>query len=196
MMMVSDDCLVECPIDDDDDEEEEEDEDDAALEIEPPPPPPPQFASKPPTPPSPAATPPTAPATPTSEQPKTRDLYGINQHLKVEFSDVLAEPAWPHSADRVWTYSAVGFETARLWGYRCLSALCAVPLALLSGILLALLACLHIWCVMPCIQVCHTCLPCVRSLWMAVVNIFISPLCSSIALCCSQISISLAKEQP
>ncbi|XP_078144656.1 caveolin-2 [Centroberyx gerrardi] len=165
MMMVSDDCLVECQIDD-------EDEDDGGEEQINTPPPPPEFASKTPTP----------------------DPYGINQHLKVEVSDVLAEPATPRSIDRVWLYSVVGFEAARVWTYRCLSLLLAVPFALLSGILLAVLACLHVWCVIPCVQLSNTFLPCLRSLWMCVVNAFIAPLCSSLARCCSQIAVSLSNK--
>lgn len=64
---------------------------------------------------------------------------------QVDFSDVLAEPVSTHTYDRVWVYSSIGFESARIWGYRCLTALCAVPVSLLSGCLFALVACLHIW---------------------------------------------------
>ncbi|XP_036388091.1 caveolin-2 [Megalops cyprinoides] len=171
--MMSDEYLVECKIDDDDDEEDEK--------LHQTPPPPPQFST---------------PATPQPlvSQPESRDPYGINQHLKVEFSDVLAEPASPHSCDRVWIYSGIGFESARIWSYRCLTLLCAVPVSLLTGCLFAFLACLHIWCVMPCVQVFHSCLPCVRSLWLSVVNIFIAPLCSSVARCCSGLYVKLSKE--
>ncbi|KAK9954411.1 hypothetical protein ABG768_016479 [Culter alburnus] len=174
--MMSDEYLVECKIDDDDDDDEEEDDYDV-KKIHPSPPPPPQFSS-----------------TPSLTQVEIRDPYGVNKHLKVEFSDVLAEPASTHSYDRVWVYSGIAFESMRLWGYRCLSALCAVPLSCLCGCLFALLACMHIWCVMPCIQVCHTCLPCVRSLWMSVVNIFITPFCASVARCCSGINVMYSKE--
>ncbi|XP_054465974.1 caveolin-2 [Anoplopoma fimbria] len=191
MMMVSDDCLVECKIDDDSDEEQ--------INT---PPPPPEFASKAPTPapeslaPSsaPSSAPPTAPATPTPTRPVNRDPYGINRHLKVEVSDVLAEPATLRSIDLVWLYSVAGFETARIGTYRCLSLLLAVPFALLCGIFLAVLACLHVWFVVPCLQLSNTFLPCVRSLCMCAVNAFISPFCTSIALCCSQIAISLSNK--
>ena len=77
MMMVSDDCLVECKIDDDSDEEDEGGE---QMNT---PPPPPEFASKATTPSPKPPTPPTAPATPTPTYPVNRDPYGINQHLKV-----------------------------------------------------------------------------------------------------------------
>uniref|UniRef100_A0A8C9ZSB5 Caveolin n=1 Tax=Sander lucioperca TaxID=283035 RepID=A0A8C9ZSB5_SANLU len=166
--MVSDDCLVECKIDDDDSDADNGGEEQINM-----PPPPPEFASK-------AATP--------------VDPYGINQHLKVEVSDVLAEPATPRSIDQVWLYSVVGFERTRIWTYRCLSLLLAVPLALLCGISLAILACLHVWFVVPCVQLSNTFLPCLRSLCMCTLNSFISPFCTSLALCCSQIAISLSNK--
>uniref|UniRef100_A0A8D2ZU75 Caveolin n=2 Tax=Scophthalmus maximus TaxID=52904 RepID=A0A8D2ZU75_SCOMX len=183
MMMVSDDCLVECKIDDDSDE------DDGGGEqmSTPPPPPPPEFASKPPT-------PPTAPATPTPTCPVNRDPYGINKHLQVEVSDVLAEPAAPRSIDKVWLYSVTGFEKTRSWTYHGLTLLLAVPFALLCGVFLAILACLHVWFVVPCIQLSNTFLPCLRSLCVCSVNMFISPFCASLALCCSQIAISLSNK--
>lgn len=65
--------------------------------------------------------------------------------LQMEFSDVLAEPSSSDSYERVWVYSSIGFESAQLWSYCCLTALFAVPISCLSGCLLALLACLHIW---------------------------------------------------
>lgn len=79
MMMVSDDCLVECKIDDDDDEDSAG----AGEEQLNTPPPPPEFASKAPTPPPKPPTPPAGPAAPTPTRPENRDPYGINQHLKV-----------------------------------------------------------------------------------------------------------------
>ncbi|XP_048878036.1 caveolin-2 [Brienomyrus brachyistius] len=166
--MLSEEYLVECKIDDDQERLQQT------------PPPPPQFSS--------ISNPPYL------SQYETRDPYNINQHLKVEFSDVLAEPASTRSGDRVWIYSGIGFEMARIWSYRCLSALFAVPVSLLSGCLFAWLACLHIWCAMPCVQLCNTCLPCLRSLWLSVVNIFITPFCSSVSRCCTGLYISLSKD--
>ncbi|KAI1890214.1 hypothetical protein AGOR_G00151370 [Albula goreensis] len=176
--MVSDEYLVECKIDDDEEDEEEN-------KLQETPPPPPQFSS---------AMPPEFSDMPPLSQLESRDPYGINQHLKVEFCDVLAEPVSPHSCDRVWVYSSIGFESARLWSYRVLTLLLAVPVSLLSGCLFACVACLHIWCVMPCVQVFHSCLPCVRSLWLSVVNIFIAPLCTSMSRCCASIYVSLSKD--
>ncbi|KAK2851029.1 hypothetical protein Q5P01_007305 [Channa striata] len=188
MMMVSDDCLVECKIDDDSDDDRGGGEDINT------PPPPPEFASKAPTPAPKPPTPPTAPAPPTPTCPVNRDPYGINKHLKVEVSDVLAEPAAPRTIDAVWLHSVVGFEKTRIWTYRCLTLLFAVPFAFLCGVFLAILACLHVWFLVPCIQLSNTFLPCLRSVFMCAVNVFIAPFCMSLALCCSQIAISLSNK--
>lgn len=64
---------------------------------------------------------------------------------EVNFEDVIAEPASVRSFDRLWVWSHVLFECSRLWCYRLISLLLAVPVSLLAGLLLALLSCLHIW---------------------------------------------------
>ncbi|XP_029012112.1 caveolin-2 [Betta splendens] len=187
--MMNDDSFVECKIDDDSDDDSEGGE---QMNT---PPPPPEFASKASTPAPKPPTPPTAPAAPTpSCLPPSRDPHGINKHLKVEVSDVLAEPSTPRTFDRVWLYSTVGFERTRVWTYRCLTLLFAVPFALLCGIFLAVLACLHVWFLAPCIQLSNTFIPCLRSLCMCAVDVVVSPFCASLALCCSQIAISLSNK--
>ncbi|KAG8447896.1 hypothetical protein GDO86_015130 [Hymenochirus boettgeri] len=125
-----------------------------------------------------------------------RDPRGINKHLKVDFSDVLAEPASFHSFDKVWTWSDILFESSKLWCYRIISLLCAVPVSLLSGIFFAFLGCLHIWCAMPCIQLCNMCMPPIRTLWASMLEIFLAPLCASIGRCCSSIYVNVTKQRP
>ncbi|KAM9752889.1 caveolin-2 [Menidia menidia] len=184
MMMANDVTLVECKIDDSDEEQMTT------------PPPPPEFASKASTPAPKSPTPPSVPVTPAPTRPVSRDPNGINRHLKLEVSDVLAEPNTPHTIDGVWIYSLSGFERTRIWTYRCLSLLFAVPLALLCGVFLAILACLRVWFLVPCVQLSNTFLPCMRSLCMCAVNVFISPFCVSVALCCSQMAVSLSNKDP
>ncbi|XP_026188844.1 caveolin-2 [Mastacembelus armatus] len=188
MMMVSDDCLVEHKIDDDSGEDDGGGEE---INI---PPPPPEFASKAPTPAPKAPTPPTAPTMPPPTHTLTRDPYGINKHLKVEVIKVLVEPATSRGTDQVWRYSVAGFEKARIWTYRCLTLLFAVPFALLCGIFLAIFACLHVWFVVPFIQLSNTFLPCLQSLCVCAVDVFISPFCTCFALCCSQMVLLLSNK--
>ncbi|MBN3277163.1 CAV3 protein, partial [Polyodon spathula] len=73
---------------------------------------------------------------------------GINVFFlcfQVTFEDVIAEPQSIHSFDKVWLWSHALFEVSRLWFYRIISLILAVPVSLIVGILLAILSCLHIW---------------------------------------------------
>ncbi|CAI5795979.1 caveolincaveolin-2-like [Podarcis lilfordi] len=123
-----------------------------------------------------------------------RDPRGINQHLKLEFSDILAEPSSFRSFDRVWTWSDIVFESSRLWCYRIISLLCAVPVSLFSGFLFACLGCLHIWCVMPCIQLCTMAMPPVRTLWASILDVVVAPLFTSLGRCCSAIYLTVTEK--
>ncbi|KAL8164401.1 UNVERIFIED_CONTAM: hypothetical protein K2H54_050459 [Gekko kuhli] len=124
----------------------------------------------------------------------TRDPRGINQHLKLEFSDILAEPSSFRSFDRVWTWSDIVFESSRLWCYRIISLLCAVPVSLFSGFLFACLGCLHIWCVMPCIQLCTMAMPPIHTLWASILDVVIAPLFTSLGRCCSAIYLTVTQK--
>lgn len=64
------------------------------------------------------------------------------------FEDVIAEPVSVRSTDKVWFWSNALFEVCRVWSYRVLSVVLALPMALLSGLLFAVLSCLHIWLVL------------------------------------------------
>ncbi|XP_069065535.1 caveolin-2-like [Pleurodeles waltl] len=149
-------------------------EEDRELKPQRPVPPPPASAEKPPL-------------------PENRDPRGINDYLKVDFSNVLAEPGSFHSFDKVWTWSDILFEATKLWCYRVISLLCAVPVSLLSGFLFAFVGCMHIWCAMPCIQLCTRCMPPVRTLWASILDIVIAPLCTSIGRCFSLIYLRVSK---
>lgn len=66
-------------------------------------------------------------------------------YLQVTFEDVIAEPVSVRSGDRVWIWSHALFEVSRVWIYRIVTALLAIPLSITSGIFFAILSCFHIW---------------------------------------------------
>ncbi|XP_061496033.1 caveolin-2 isoform X2 [Rhineura floridana] len=78
------------------------------------------------------------------EKTPDRDPHGINTHLQLGFEDVIAEPASTHSFDRVWICSHALFEISKYLIYKLLTLFLAIPLALVAGILFAVLSCLHI----------------------------------------------------
>lgn len=64
---------------------------------------------------------------------------------QVSFEDVIAEPVSVRSGDRVWIWSHALFEVSRVWFYRIITAVLAVPVSLIAGILFAVLSFIHIW---------------------------------------------------
>ncbi|XP_013864471.1 caveolin-2 isoform X2 [Austrofundulus limnaeus] len=121
-----------------------------------------------------------------------RDPKRVNSNLKVLFEDVIAEPPSVRSFDKVWLWSHALFEVSRLWCYRFISLLLAVPVSLAAGLLFATLSCLHIWLIMPCMQLLLINMRWIQTVWASILNVFISPFCSSFGKCCGQIIIHLA----
>ncbi|RXM93941.1 Caveolin-2 [Acipenser ruthenus] len=125
---------------------------------------------------------------------ENRDPKGVNAHLRVTFEDVIAEPQSIHSFDRVWLWSHALFEVSRLWFYRIISLILAVPVSLIAGILLAILSCLHIWCVMPCVRVFLINMPSIQTIWGSILDTAISPFFRSMGKCCSTINVHLSRD--
>ncbi|XP_005988000.1 caveolin-2 [Latimeria chalumnae] len=134
------------------------------------------------------------PSQKTTSAVENRDPKGINKHLKVSFEEVIAEPDSIHSFDRVWIWSHALFEVSRLWCYRIISLILAVPISLVSGILFAIISCLHIWCVVPCIKTFLMNMPAVQTIWGTVLDIVISPFCKSMGRCFSGINFRIARD--
>ncbi|KAM4588492.1 caveolin-2 [Odontesthes bonariensis] len=123
-----------------------------------------------------------------------RDPRGINDCLKVTFEDVIAEPVSVRSGDRVWIWSNALFEVSRVWIYRVVTVLLALPISVLSGLIFAILSFFHIWMVGPCIQCVLIGTRWLRSLWSIVLGIIVGPFFRSAGKCCGGFSIHLAKE--
>ncbi|XP_013932148.1 PREDICTED: caveolin-2 [Thamnophis sirtalis] len=123
-----------------------------------------------------------------------RDPRGLNSHLKLGFEDVIAEPSSIHSFDKVWVCSHALFELSKYLIYKLLTLVLAVPLALVAGILFAVLSCLHIWVVMPFIKSILLILPSVQTVWKSLTDGFIAPVCHSMGQCFSGINIRLDQE--
>ncbi|XP_072238125.1 caveolin-2 [Leuresthes tenuis] len=123
-----------------------------------------------------------------------RDPRGINDCLKVTFEDVIAEPVSVRSGDRVWIWSNALFEVSRVWIYRVVTVLLALPMSVLSGFIFAILSCFHIWMIRPCLQCVLIGTRWLWGLWNIVLGIFVDPFFRSAGKCCGGFSIHLAKE--
>lgn len=123
-----------------------------------------------------------------------RDPRGINDSLKVTFEDVIAEPVSVRSGDRVWIWSNALFEVSRVWIYRIVTVLLAIPMSILSGLLFGILSCLHIWLLSPCVQCLLVATRWLQSLWSVVMDIIVQPFFISASRCCGGFSVHLARE--
>ncbi|KAG9332682.1 hypothetical protein JZ751_014780 [Albula glossodonta] len=123
-----------------------------------------------------------------------RDPRGVNECLKVTFEDVIAEPQSVRSTDKVWICSHTLFEVSKVWLYRIFTTLLAVPVSLISGILFAVLTCLHIWLIMPCVQFLLVNMQCLQTLWSSVLDIAVSPVCRSLGKCWGAIGVHLERK--
>lgn len=123
-----------------------------------------------------------------------RDPRGINDCLKVTFEDVIAEPVSVRSGDRVWIWSNALFEVCRVWIYRIVTVLLAIPMSIITGLLFAFLRCFHIWMVGPCVHCVHIGTHWLQSLWCIVMEVIVQPFLTSAGRCCGGFSVHLAKE--
>ncbi|XP_062441745.1 caveolin-3 [Rhea pennata] len=124
-----------------------------------------------------------------------RDPRRVNEDVvKVDFEDVIAEPAGTHSFDGVWKTSYTSFTVSKYWCYRLLSAVLGIPLAVLWGFLFALISFCHIWAVVPCIKSYLIEIQCVGRIYSLCIRTFCDPLCEALARVCGSVRVSLRRE--
>lgn len=115
-----------------------------------------------------------------------RDPHGMNEHIKVRFQDIIAEPDEEiFSFDAVWTTSYKTFTLTKLWCYRITSLLFAVPLSVCWGIYFACLAFCSAWVCLPCIKSEEIECLCLRRIWNAILNSFVAPCFEAMGKCFS-----------
>merc|ERR1711976_107095 len=81
-----------------------------------------------------------------------RDPVVLNNHTKVFFEEVLAEPEGVRSIDCVWTNGFKCFNGTLSCCYKFLTILCGIPLAFCWGCEFACTACYHVWYLTPAIR--------------------------------------------
>ncbi|CAM4576181.1 caveolin-3 [Lepidochelys kempii] len=124
-----------------------------------------------------------------------RDPKHINEDvIKVDFEDVIAEPAGTYSFDGVWKTSYTTFTVSKYWCYRLLSVVLGIPLAVIWGFLFALISFCHIWAVVPCIKSYVIEIQCFSRIYSLCIHTFCDPLCKALGQIFSSIKLALRKE--
>jgi len=122
---------------------------------------------------------------------KERDKNNIHPDIRVNFSDVIAEPDGAHSFATVWGTSYKSYSKVKYWTYRILTAVLAVPISIFWGLYFALFAFCSIWCLVPCIKGFVIWTNFIGKIWGLVVRTFLDPLFESIGLCFRNIRVTL-----
>ncbi|KAJ8301726.1 hypothetical protein KUTeg_020713 [Tegillarca granosa] len=121
-------------------------------------------------------------------------LNDIVKFYSIEFEDAFAEPEGTHSFDAVWKTSYRVFSGTKLWCYRLLTAVFAVPCAFCWGLHFACAIFDYIWTVQPLVRCCTIAIKPISALWKLLVVSFIDPLFESIGKLFSSIIINFKRE--
>ena len=68
----------------------------------------------------------------------------------------------------------------KLWSYRLLAALLAIPLSILWGLLFSLLSVLYVWLVRPVMRLLETVLAIFKRFWVVLLGATVAPLCEAL----------------
>jgi hypothetical protein len=116
-----------------------------------------------------------------------RDERNVNEHMKLVFEDILAEPDTNHSFDCAWRLTYRTFSCSRCIVYKFVALLFAIPCALIWGIVFALLAVLNIWAVVPGARALTIPAIWIAKAWNFIIRSLFDPLFRSCGLCFSSI---------
>jgi len=111
-----------------------------------------------------------------------RDPNNINDHIKVSFEDVFAEPEGAHSMDCVWKCAHCWFNICKKWTYWILTLFYGCCIAMEWGAELGRMAFIHIWYITPLFKVLEINCGCLQKLYGLCVHCCLDPCCEACGL--------------
>merc|ERR1711997_1013654 len=111
-----------------------------------------------------------------------RDSNGVNVMIDLSFDDVLAEPSAAQGFEFAWKLAFVLFSTTKCWIYKLLSAVVAVPLALIWALVFALLTVVHVWILSPALRLLDLILAVVKKVVVGLIGATLGPVCATLGL--------------
>merc|ERR1712018_1087554 len=110
-----------------------------------------------------------------------RDPNNINDHLKVCFEDILAEPEGIHSPNCVWSNAYTCFNCCKKLCYTIMTLCCGICIAAEWGCEFAYIAFGHIWYVTPCFKCLELNCGCCQKLYGMCIHCVLDPPCEAIS---------------
>lgn len=116
------------------------------------------------------------------EQKENRDPNGLNQHVKADFYEVLAEPAGVRSPDCTWDMSETLYSCFKDCCYKLFTCLCGCCIAIYWALEFVPVIFAHVWCLTPAAQCFKIiCGYWVKSFWVLCFTCMCSPIARSIS---------------
>ncbi|KAL8574225.1 hypothetical protein ACOMHN_027879 [Nucella lapillus] len=116
-----------------------------------------------------------------------RDSNSINDHLRVAFEDVIAEPDGAHSVGCVWRTAFLCFNCSKGLCYNILSIFCGVPLACMWGCEFARITFEHVWYITPLMRIFMINCGCAQKFFATCIQCCLAPICETCGLLFSNI---------
>jgi len=111
-----------------------------------------------------------------------RDEKKVNDHINIQFEDVIGEPDPTHGFEFVWRLTYLLFNATRFWFYRIIAAIIAIPLALLWALIFAFINVATIWLITPSLRIFDILLHYAHRIWSGLVRAVLDPFFASGAL--------------
>ena len=124
----------------------------------------------------------TARVAPQGGEKENRDPNDLNKHIKVDFQNVLAEPAGTHSFDCTWYFSETLYSCFLECCYKMATLFCGVCIAIYWAFQFAPLVFAHVWFLTPFYTLIRlVCGYWCKSMWYLCVRCCVSPVARSFA---------------
>merc|ERR1719361_1135476 len=109
-----------------------------------------------------------------------RDANGLNCEIDLDFDNVLAEPSAAHGFDPIWRLAFIIFTNTKLWIYKIVASIIAVPMAILWGLIFSILTIIYIWVVRPVLRIVEIILAIFKRFWVATMSATVAPVCDAL----------------
>ncbi|GAB6032893.1 hypothetical protein CHUAL_012089 [Chamberlinius hualienensis] len=118
-----------------------------------------------------------------------RDEKHNNENVNIQFEDIICEPDSSHSFDGIWRLTFIIFSATKLWSYRLLSAIIALPCAIFCGLNFAIFTCIYVWAITPLMRLFQINIHFLQRLWSLFFRAIFDPIFQSIGQVFSNINV-------
>lgn len=119
-----------------------------------------------------------------------RDEKKINETVTLQFEDIFGEPEGYHSVDCAWKATNCTFRWIRSIVYKLFALIFALPLAIVWGVLFALLTFVHVWLCLPAGKFLSVIGVTLAKIWSFLVRSVLEPFFIAIGSCLGGIKIA------